>query len=141
MGRRTKKETIARFLQNCELPTENAVSAKKTVVRFDGRKYTVLESDVPYYETLLSDLSEWHPYPAEKPKTDRVVCFVTRTFRGESYTDEAFWITKKKDVCFEEDWEGPGFYKEIDGETFKIDVIAWMTKPEPYKEVDRKKVN
>lgn len=136
----TKSQIITRFLQNCELSAEYAVKAKKTVVKFDGREYTVPESDIPYYETLLSDLPEWHLYPAEKPKTDWAVCFVTRNFRGESYTDEAIWITKKKDVCFEEDWEGPGFYKEVDGERFKIDVTAWMTKPEPYREIDKKRI-
>ena len=137
----TKSQIITRFLQNCELSAEYAVKAKKTAVKFDGREYTVLESDIPYYETLLSDLPEWHRYPDEKPKENYTECLVTHTFRDERYLDEAVWIARKSDMCFEEDWEGPGFYKENDGEKYRIEVCAWMTKPEPYKEVDRKKVN
>lgn len=136
----TKTQIIARFLLNAELSAEYAINTKKTTVSFDGREYSIPISDLPYYDALLLNLPEWHPFPKEKPEKDSMCCFVTRNFREESYIDEAIWITRKEDICFEENWEGPGFYKEVDGDRFKIEVSAWMKKPEPYKGIDKKRI-
>ena len=128
-----KNRIIERFLQNAELSTEYAIKAQKVTVVFEKRKYSILKGDLPYYEALVSNLVEWHPLSKEKPKRSGSVCLVAREFRDKRYVDEAIWISKKADVYFEDEWDGPGFYKVDDGEMFKISgVCAWMPKPLPF---------